>query len=910
MSLSAPQLALLRSEKQLSILGLAILQPKTIFACQLNSYLGEAGTDMVIEIDYTDVTAGAYGDVLPGMACFVGTSAGAHDVGICRIRAAADATTLYVGETSEIDFSIDPLYLTVVDAFDLTPKHLLVINEVPYMDYDIAYDDQQENYNPVCILGGHVVLDVEAYPVSVDFPDVINSWVFDDTIASYLTEADEGVVTDETTTDPTLTISSYPTNGYIRVALTVTSTTGGKSTTRYGYVFVFDSDHRPITDFTLESCQGNRDSGGWSATVQLSDADDISLLRYRGLAVLFSKDYYDGTPGVVGLHTDRENILMQGWIFQNTDRNDPEFSPKRFEIQNAAFWLKRMTTFPTGVELNATASWTGIPGLTIDKGLFHLLYWRTTAPNVMDIILTDDTRYTASCESASGTIWAQLVEFAEKQIMARVGVDAFNRLFVYIPYNLTPAADRASNSTLVMALATTDYQKTMELQWVAPRVCQIFLSGAAVSSGGTGSPLFSLSPGHTPGLIGEPDVLDNMLLSSQSQSNSLAGLVYSYRNNPYPDIPLDLTANNRAFDIAPNLYATIALDEYSGGILPKVIEYTHEPTEDGGGRLAVEIGFEAVTTEGLSTNGDIPIGNGEFITPGFGAYPSLPGYDLDVPDIPPLDFPGLGDPQVDTPCEDYINNMFALSWSRTTLDATDSTKLSAIAYFPCKIRAAGSFAPTYIKINGIWGGDSKTHYHVYAIDSDKNRILTATVTHNANGNTATFAPVSNTQVNGFEITVDEASAIGYTPGAVVASGIVLATNGSGVNLAVVDGQTYCIESTGGPWHHGSVPPWYDAIVYTFWMAGVWVAPQLGLGYTSYNGFSYATPPGCFDTEAVDAYHGRAYFHASGSSCNFLCADNLFSDNVGQLGYLLRLAGDDSERNIQLYQSTLYNVCAI
>jgi len=285
MSLTAGHKTLLRSESQYSILGLAVLQPRTILACQISDY---TGTDMVSEFLFGSVTEGSYADVLPGMIVFVGSSAGAYDIGICRARKAWTADTAYTSEESSIAFAND-LYITVVDAFDIRPKHLVVTAEEVFMDVDVDYSDQHENFDPIPIMGGHVVLDVDSYPATVTFPSVANSWVFDSTISTYLFEASEGVVTDEATTNPTLTISSYPTNGYIRVSLTVTAA-NGKSFTGHRYVIVFDADNRPITDFTLDECGCSIDDGDWSARVTLNDVNDIALLRFGGLALICSKD--------------------------------------------------------------------------------------------------------------------------------------------------------------------------------------------------------------------------------------------------------------------------------------------------------------------------------------------------------------------------------------------------------------------------------------------------------------------------------------------------------------------------------------------------------------------------------------------------------------------------------------------
>lgn len=899
MSLSTAQKALLRTNEQKSRLYLAIFQPKTVFACQINDTF--SSNDMVTEFEWDSATTGAYTDVLAGMTAFVGSSAGAYDVGIFRIRKALGATTIYCGETSEITFE-DDLYITVIDAFDPWAKPLVVDeNEAFYMDVDIAYDDQHENFDPVPTIGGNVVLDIESYPVAITFPDVANSWVLGDTIASYSFTATDGVVTDGTTTNPTLTISSYPTDGYIRVALTVTSTTGGKSFTRYGYVLIYDSDHRPISDFTLDSCRGDEESGGWSAEVTLNDDSDVAMLRYRGLAIIYSKDYFDGSPDYVGLHVDRENIWVSGWIFQNTDTEDPEFSPHSFEIQGANFWLQRMPSFPVGVELNSTASWTGIPLLTVDKGLFHLLHWRTTLTAIMDVYLTNDDKYTASCESAGASIWSQLVAFAQPQIFAVPRCDYNNRLYVLVPYNLVPEADRDSVSTLVMALNSIDYVRSAEIRWSAPQTGKLFLSGVIVSQGGTGSPLFSLSPGHVPGYVGNVEVVDNLLLESQSQSNSLAGLYFANKNNPYPEIPLTLHGNNRAFDIAPLLYATITLTEFTGTILPAWIEYTHDRET---GKNTVEIGFKAATSEAQSTNGDIPVGDGTFITPGIGAFPGLPKFNFTPPDLPLLDFPGLAGGIVTDDCADYINNMFSLSWSKSQIDAGLDSDLSAIAYFPCTIRAAGSFAQTSIKINGLWAGDSKNHYAVYGI-RDGNRVIAASVTHNTNGNIASFSPTSNIVVDGFELAVEEGfgSVVTYSPGTSVSSGSVFGTDDVGATIATIAGNPYSIECTEGPYQQAAGDPEFNS--WTFKVDGTGL-----LGYYNHSDAFFLTlPSGHLFAEAVDEFHARSYFVAGGSSINFKVGDTIRFDNSGSLGWLLRNA-TIAGRTVILGPTTLYNVCAI
>lgn len=903
MSLSPDQKALLRTPSQRNDLGFAVLQPKTVFSCQINDTF--TTHDMVLEFIYDNVTTGSYSDVVVGMTMYIGTTAGAYDLGVCRVRKAATSTILYVGETSEIDFD-DNLYVTVVREHSLWARHLVTeSSSVVYMDGDVEYSDQHTNFDPVPILGGDVVVDVESYPVTITFPKVVDSWVFGDTIASYSFAADEGTVLNGTSTNPSLRIDSYPTNGYIEVALTITTTSGGKSFTGYRYVYVFDTTHRPITDFELETCRVDKGVGGWTLEVTLNDSDDIALTHHRGLAILFTKDYFGGTAGVVGLDVDRENILMSAWIYQHTDTNDIEFAPRKLEVHGAHQWLQKISCFPTGIRLDATASWTDIPALTVSKGLWHLLHWRTTATAVMDIYLNDGDLYTKECSTAAQNIWAQIADIAMSQIVAEPRCSHNKGLYVGRPYNLLSASDRAANSIQVMTLLTSDYVRKNKITWKAPVVGKLLLSGVVVTVQGSGSSLFSLSPGHAPAFEGDWLVLDNLLLEDQSQANSLAGLIFADKINPYEDIPLVFTGANHVFDIAPMMHANISMTQFSGVVTPSWINYSKDSE---GGKLVVEIGFEGATIgEALSTNGDIPIGNGEFVTPVPSAYPSTPSYDLTIPDMPTLEFPGLGSVTVDTPCADYISNQFALSWSRTYLQGSDAGKVTAHVYFPCKIRASGSFAPTYIKLNGIWAGDAKTHYHVYGTLGGS-QILTATVTNNVNGNIATFAPVSDTTVDGFDIELEEVL------GLLVKSGSIDITKNYGTTISpLVAGNLYAIQATPGPFYpYGTMSA---STAFNLGITGAAYPDPEGTGTVGYNFLNNGlymddVPPGALYTEWVSSQYLRVYFYADLTLINMRAAVYYpWGLNTGSLGYTIYNAGGYG-RAIYLKQSTLFNVCAI
>jgi len=928
MSLSAGQLSLIRTEPQISRPNLALFQPATVFACQVNDTF--ATSDMVVEFEFDNVTTGAYTDVLPGQIVFVGSTPGAYDIGIGRARKAFGASTAYVGEVSDIAFD-DDLYITVIDAMELNPKHIVVTSSSILMDVDIAYSDQHENFSPVPIMGGHVVVDTESYPVTVTFPKVADSWVFDSTISAYAFTATDGSVSDGTTSSPSLTISSYPTNGYIRVALQVTAANGA-SHTGYRYVLVYDSDHRPIEDFELLSCSASRSDGGWSARLKLNDEDDIALLRPGALAILYSNDYFNNVKGNVGLYADRENIWLSGWIYQYTRDNDPEHEPGEFEIQNAAFWMSQMPGFATGVELTTSTPtlWTEIEALTVDKALFHFFRWRSTVMEVMDVYLTDDTRYTLEAISAAGSLWSQITEIANAQVLAEATCNYNGMLAVRIPYNLTPSADRAAASTKVMDLTTADYSKNTKVPYVAPQAAMVVLNGISVDVYGNGTAIFSLAPGHVPARLGGFTSSPNLLLEDQDQANILAGLKLADMRNPYPDIPITLKGHNRAFDICPTLYGTIAgLSSYTGTIIPNEIDYTFTD-----GKLEVSISFSGETDESSANyvDGDIPDGEG-----GFSPIPG--GYNnYEIPDLPPLpdiEFPTTIPVTVTNDCGDYSKNAFPLVWSKPFLDGSDSNKLISKAYFPCKIRS-NPYTPTYIDFSVQIVGDAATHFNVYAV-SGGTRVLTANLTYSEFSLytfRANFPVLSDTSVDGFEIELEYGGWVGG-PATITSFGdfACVSTQVNAYTISVQEtttGGNYAtnISASGACTLHIWVPAGTYRIAFSGASTGltdvVWKYNYDGSDHTcldttpwAWDG-TYNNPP--FNTnpwyKRVMSRWTELYSYAmSGVDGSRLTAQRISSGlaiseyDFGQPYYVIAGELDPSARSMYIYSSTLNNVCA-
>lgn len=625
-ALTSPELALLRSSTQFSKLYLAVYKPNTIYTALLNGI--PTSNDQVYQITF-DNGSGTLGDVTAGMTLYVGTSAGAFDLGMCRIRKAPIAGTFYIGLTSEIEWQ-DNAFLTVADDFDLWAKHATIADEALSMDVDIAYSDQHEDFNPVPIMGPHAVLWLDGATVDAEF-DASDSWVFDSTLSGYSWSAPgSSTSSGMTTATPTIT---YNAAGFYRVYLTVTAA-NGKTTTGVRHVFVYDRDeNQPIQVFQLAQCVGDYETGGWMFDMEMQAEAALSDIRDRSLVVLFAEDWYGTTKQSIGPVENRENVVCVGRVVGQSIRWDREAGRVHFTVQGMHHWLNRIKAFPVELQFatDTPDNWSVMPGMTVDRTLWHILYWHSTAVETMDFYRTGDTRYLPEGKSLAAMVWGQVLDIAQSRIVATPGVDRFGRLFIEIEPQMVPEVDRDWAS--VMDLLPVDWSEGIDIQRVTVNdVSLITLTSQLCDSSGAVTVLYSLAPGHVPRRYGEPEGADRLLSSSQSQSNQLAGLLLGWRTNEYPEIPISLAMNNRMLDVFPRQFCSLQVTAddtprgvaFDGNLIPRRVSFYFDGDS---GWMHPELVFEAETFEGPNADGDVPDVEDMSIPP----FPRI-----NFPDLPPL----------------------------------------------------------------------------------------------------------------------------------------------------------------------------------------------------------------------------------------------------------------------------------
>lgn len=624
---------IIRKGGQWASLRIAIFKPHEIYSARLAS-LPSSG-DKVAQISFSD-GVGTLADVKRDMTLYIGTAAGAYDLGMVRIRKSPISGTFYISEDSKTKWQASA-YLTVVDDFDLKARHIRIDGTTPKMDYDISYSSQHTNFLPVPMLGPivRVVKLVNGTAnIQLGSESGLDSWVYGSSISSYLWSVAGATLNDSTIARPVATVTAP---GWYLTYCTVTAA-NGQSREGVRYLYVYDDDNPPAP-FIFNSFDEDLDAGGVSFNITLTRQADFDHVRERALCVLFSEDHYGSDlsayHGSLGPIAGAENIEGIARIAEESIRYDQEKGEVSFGVYGLQEWYKRINAFPAGLELatNTPSAWTSMPALTVDRMLWHLLEYRCTATTIMDIILTGDSRYAKELQSLASSLWAQMEEFAGDTILANLGVDQYGRFICQIEPQLIPEDDR--DFPEIMELENVDIIGGVEFEYVTvPDVSLVDLSGVSINISGHANAFFSLAPGHVQNDYGEIRIEDKLLLSSQAQANQLAGLILGWMRNPFKPVSLNIR-NNKFLSCFPNQCVVFHID---GSINPRGIDETIRliprrrtlEFNKQNGNKSYTIEFEAETFQDLSINGDIP-GSEDTSIPPLPAFPELP--------ILPITFP-------------------------------------------------------------------------------------------------------------------------------------------------------------------------------------------------------------------------------------------------------------------------------
>ena len=580
-AVTSDELALMRTDGQFSQLYLAVVDPPPVMICQLNGI--PAAFDQVTNIGWDTLSSGSPTNVQKNMTMWIGSQPDYMDRGNCRVIAVS-ANYITIAPTSEINW-IDRSYLTIVDEIVLWPKQAHFFQGAFWCDDNQVYTNQHDITPPVPVLGPDQVLYLPASG-SVSFsPTATNSWVVSGSITGYswaasgylagspvATGSAPVAISGSATVSPTFTFTYA---GTYRINCTITTNISGSMTGTRVY-YVYDDNNMPATQFEVENLKGDWQEGGWSFDVTMyaqAAQNTHPEVHARAKVTLFSKDYYitgsalPTSGSALGPLAGYENIIATGWIMEQSIVQNPELSTVKFTVRGPQGWLGKLGSWPAGiVNVSGSASnWNQFKQMTYDKFAWHILQYRSTATQVMDIYPSGITDQTIGATAEWGTIWDQITNVGENQFMVHPCCDRYGRLFLQRDTSLLTAAAR-SGVPVVMELTKQDWTGQVDLvirdtpDTGLTDLRAMYISGSTNSSGFfIALPFRSFAPGGAIGRFGRMNIRSDLYCSGQTAANELAGIIHGEANNRYPSITFNLAAKNLFFDVAPNQYGTFSV---------------------------------------------------------------------------------------------------------------------------------------------------------------------------------------------------------------------------------------------------------------------------------------------------------------------------------------------------------------
>jgi len=823
--------AILQSAGQFSELRLIVITPDVVFAARTNGV--PTTNDGVSTIAFDGVSYGAAGSIVEGMTCNIGTTSGGYDIGTVRVLSATSSGspvtgTLTIGITSELEWQ-DNAYITVLDEFLIWPKQAMFEGGVFMCDDGKTYTDQHSMAPPAVIMGPDLVLNMGSGSSVSHQLDSSASWV------PYFVDNGIGPNPATWSVTGTATISGSPVGthtpvvtftqpGNYRLTCVVSSYDPGTLATVTGtgrrHVYVYNDSTPLVTQFTCENIQGDWQEGGWNFDTTMYAECGLDTVKDRARLFLVANDYYASGSTVIqqslGPVASQEHVLCGGWIDGESITWNPELSTVKFKVHGPQWWLARIASRQTMIlncNADTPAEWNEMGGLTYDGYLWHVLRWRSTAMEVMDVFRSADTRQMLGATGPVGTLWGQITQVGEAQMQIHPCCNRYGQMYNQIDTNLQWAAARAA-APVVMDVTKEDWRETIEIE---RRIVDDvgWMEVTAFSwDGNTPTPYRAGSYGTWLGHYGRTDRRTELLVSvagGQTDTNTLAGILCGNANNDYPRITIPLAGNNRFFDICPNQYGTISMaasDTPLGLTLtakkfvPRTVQMRHEAET---GVLNVDLNCEGASIIRPAATLWNPYATTPVTPNPVPGTPQPPasGSTVNPPNInPPIKPDDCANIQTMTRTGPDAYSGYTLTSGSVVLSVSRTIQKWLRPLFH-PYRSFVDITATWEKlVDNVWAEDSTIDfYQIQALDSLGSVVANASMTGagTANGTRRYYFDNTNkVYIKTLFMSLASTGGGTYSIGDIVASGTVQANATPIMVTGFTPGNYYAVESAGGP----------------------------------------------------------------------------------------------------------------
>jgi hypothetical protein len=586
------QLNLLNSHPQMTKLYLSIYQPETVMSFQITGSAAKGDTTLngnTLSGSYLLVESEVF-------TALVGTTAGGDDKGRIRVRSAT-ANTVVVPINSHINWANGD-YITILRYVEINPVYQRIIqdpsdpmNTLWYKYSDIAYSNQNSVLGSFICMGGHYAGFLDGGQCNVYYSAsgtynlkseaMIFDWFFQGADTTGSAVHTPGYI-------------SYSTPGHYMTKLTVT-TSGSASDISYRFISIYDRPEagatNPIVEWELIDMSGNRDAGGYTASIRVRGTAYENVVRDGALVIIHAEDWYtrDTKQSIGGNALNRSSIFFSGYIMNGTIQYNYQDGYVEFEVASPTEVMKSMEGFAIDVtsstdpagqsasDPNYPSGWVLLLDMDGRRAIYHYLRWHSTVLYCTDF----DVNYFGTdiaiehFTSDRTSIYDAINTLMQSTYIGEIVADRQGRIFAEVTVQGT---NNASGSFAIsMEIEKRHWIETPMIEERQIQEMSFLEMGGILYNGpsaGTFSAFLSCAPGNEPALRGKIEQAQGLALSSQSQLNTLVGNVFAYKNSRYPNIDFRLAGNYRNLDIAPQELVSISVAQSD---TPRGIVFDRKP---------------------------------------------------------------------------------------------------------------------------------------------------------------------------------------------------------------------------------------------------------------------------------------------------------------------------------------------
>jgi len=596
-------------------------------------------------ISFNSVSTGSFANVENGMTLLVGTSPGGFDVGRIRVRSAT-SNSLTVSENSNISW-VAGQYLTVIKYWEVWPVYPRIIpdpsnqeNVIFYKDYDIPYTNQNSILGTFVCSGPHRAKYIDngvariSYSSSGTFNPVLGTslghfWEFEGGSPSVFAGPEPGNV-------------DYTVPGHYVTKHTVTGS-NGCSDVSYRYVSVYPrpSVNNPTTiqDFTMESADGSRDGGGYTAKITIHQSLTNKIIPGT-VVVIFAENLYGGTPRSLGGNSvGNEDIFFVGYVLDGTVSYNYEDSDVEFSVGSITELMKIAEGFSISVEDSRSPdTWYRLLDLDCRRAMYHYLRWHSTVLSLADFQFIGTDYPLQFFDATRESLYDAVNNFLVSTLVGELTADRQGKLWAEVSALAKPSQIGTSTITITKNDWVDDPNITENVNEPSSYVER----GGIAYSGSTGTfaALMACAPGAAPGFRGKADRRQGLALGGQPQLNQLVGDLFANKNSRFPNIDMKMAGSYLNIDIAPQQRVdmfirpddTVRNVFITGSYIPQSVSWSYDGEDL---FLQSNIGFREIVSGASGDSIIIPE------TPPNGGFSTPP---VHIPVLSPLAFPMLQSP--------------------------------------------------------------------------------------------------------------------------------------------------------------------------------------------------------------------------------------------------------------------------